>query len=101
MAEQRFLQLFHAFVAGFVLLAGVGLMFAVGGGRGHLPGRLTVAIVALLLLGWLDTQATFLAKRRLPLLATTSVEYRRFVVASVLGFFGAAAVLLGVAWYLP
>ena len=58
------LGVFIAFVAGFVLIFGVGLMFAIGGGPEHLPGRLTAAIAALLLLGWLDTQATRLAKRR-------------------------------------
>ena len=90
-----------AFVAGFVLIFSVGLVFAIGGGPEHRPGRLTVAIAALLLLGWLDTQATRLAKRRQPLLAPDTAGYRRFLVWSSLGLCLAAVLLLGLAWYLP
>ncbi len=90
-----------AFVAGFTVVFGVGLMFAIGGGRSHLAGRLTVAIAALLFLGWLDTQATRLARRRESLLGPYSAGYRHFIVWSVTGLFGSAALLLGLAWYLP
>jgi hypothetical protein len=38
-----------AFVGGFVLIFSVGLMFAIGGGREYLKGRLILAIAALLL----------------------------------------------------
>jgi hypothetical protein len=100
-AMGRLLGVLLAFVAGFTIVFSVGLMFAIGGGPSHLPGRLTVAIAALLLLGWLDTQATRLARRREPLLGPDSPGYRRFVVLSVLGLFMAAALLLGLAWYLP
>jgi hypothetical protein len=59
-----------AFVATFVLIFSVGLMFAIGGGREYLKGRLILApSPALLLLGWLDTQVTRAARRRQPLLA--------------------------------
>jgi hypothetical protein len=90
-----------AFTAGFVLVFSVGSMFAIGGGREHLAGRLAVAIIALLLLGWFDTQATRLARRRQPLLAPYTAGYRRFQVWSSLGLFLAAVLLLGLAWYLP
>ena len=90
-----------AFTAGFVLMFSVGLMFAIGGGRDHLAGRLTVAIASLLLLGWLDTQADRIAKRRQPVLAAYTAGYRRFAVWSSLGLLLAAALLLGLAWYLP
>jgi hypothetical protein len=97
----RFLQGLHAFVAGFIVIFSAGLMFAIGGGRSHLAGRLTVAIAALVFLGWLDTQATRLARRREPLLAPNSPGYQRFVVWSALGLLLAAALLLGLAWLLP
>ncbi len=90
-----------AFVAGFVLIFSVGLLFAIGGGREHLAGRLIVAIAALLLLGWIDTQATRLARRRQPLLAPDTAGYRQFAVWSSVGLLLAAVLLLGVAWYLP
>jgi hypothetical protein len=90
-----------AFVAGFTIMFSAGLMFAIGGGRSHLAGRLTVAIAALLFLGWLDTQATRLARRREPLLGPDSAGYRRFVVWSAAGLFGSALLLLGLAWFLP
>jgi hypothetical protein len=90
-----------AFIAGFVLIFSVGLMFAIGGGRNHLAGRLTVAAAALLLLGWLDTQATRIARRRQPVLAPDTAGYRRFAVWSSLGFFLASALLLGLALFLP
>lgn len=90
-----------AFVAGFVLIFSVGVMFAIGGGREHLADRLIIATAALLLLGWLDTQATRLARRRQPLLAPDTAGYRRFAVWSSLGFLLAAVLLLGLAWFLP
>jgi hypothetical protein len=89
-----------AFLAGFTLVFSVGLMFAIGGGRSHLAGRLYVAIIALLFLGWLDTQATRLARRGEPILGPDSAGYRRFVVWSAIGLFGSAVLLLGLAWFL-
>ena len=89
-----------AFVAGFVLIFSVGLMFAIGGGPEHLKGRLIVAIAALLILGGLDTHATRLARRREPLLAPYPAG-RRSVAWSSLGLFLAAVLLLGLAWFLP
>jgi hypothetical protein len=90
-----------AFVASFILVLGLGLMFAIGGGRSHLAGRLTIGIAALLILGWLDTQATRLARRREPLLGPASAGYRRYSLLSAFGLFVAAALLLGLAWFLP
>ncbi len=90
-----------AFVAGFTIMFSVGLMFAIGGGRTNLYGRLVVAIAALLILGGLDTQATRLARRRESLLGPDSPGYRRFVVWSAIGLFGSAVLLLGLAWFLP
>ena len=98
---ERFLQMLLAFLAGFILILGMGLMLAVGGGRSHLAGRLIIAVAALLLLGWLDTHATRVAQRHRPLLAPDSAGYRRYVIASAVGLVGAAGLLLGIAWFLP
>jgi hypothetical protein len=99
-ATEGVLGVILAFAAGFVLIFSVGLMFAIGGGREHLWGRLAVAIAALLILGGLDTQATRLARRRQPLLGPDSPTYRRFAVWSAFGMLLATALLLGLAWYL-
>jgi hypothetical protein len=100
-ATEGLLGVLLAFAAGFVLVFSVGLMFAIGGGAELLKGRLILAIVALLLLGGLDTQATRLARRRQPLLAPDSAGYRRFAVWSSVGLLLAAVLLLGLAWFLP
>jgi hypothetical protein len=101
MTAERILGGLLAFIAGFTVIFSVGLMLAIGGGRNHLAGRLTVAVAALLLLGWLDTQATRLARRRQPLLAPDTAGYRRFAVWSAYGFLLAAVLLLGHAWFMP
>jgi hypothetical protein len=90
-----------AFAAGFTIMFSVGLMFAIGGGRSHLAGRFYVAVVALLVLGGLDTQATRLARRRESLLGPDSAGYRSFIVWSSVGLLGSAVLLLGLAWFLP
>jgi hypothetical protein len=100
-STERLLGVLLAFIAGFILIFSVGVMFAIGGGPELLKGRLAVAIAALLLLGWLDTQATRLARRRQPLLARDTAGYRRFAVLSSLGLFLAAVLLLSLAWFLP
>jgi hypothetical protein len=100
-ATEGLLGVLLAFVAAFVLIFSVGLMFAIGGGREHLAGRLTLATAAFLLLGWLDTQAIRLAKRRQPPLAPDTAGYRRFAVWSSLGLLLAAVLLLSLAWFLP
>ncbi|MBA3893038.1 MAG: hypothetical protein H0X69_05005 [Gemmatimonadales bacterium] len=98
---QRTVGVLLAFVAGFTVIFAVGLMVTIGGGREHLAGRLSVAVAALIVLGWLDTQATRLARRRQPVLAPDSAGYRRFAVWSSLGLLLTAALLLGLAWFLP
>jgi hypothetical protein len=98
---ERFSQVLLAFAAGFTIIFGVGLMFAIGGGRAHLPGRLAVAVGAIFVLGAIDTQATRLAKRHRPLIAPDPPGYRRYVIASALGLLLAAVLLFGLAWFLP
>ena len=100
-AAQRTLGPLLAFLAGFVLVFAIALIFTIGGGQRHLAGRLSVAIPALLLLGWLDSYATQVAKRREPLLGPDSPGYRQFVMWSSLGLLLSAVVLLGLACYLP
>ena len=99
-ATERLLWVLLSFIAGFVLIFSVGLMFAIGGGREHLAGRLILATTAVLLLGWLDTQATRLARRGEPLLAPYSAGYRRLVVLSSSGLLLATALLFGLACFL-
>jgi hypothetical protein len=97
---QTFMGIGLAFMAGFVFVFAIVLLFAIGGGRSQLAGRLSVAVAALLFLGWLDGMATRLARRRESLLGPDSPGYRRFVVWSAAGLATAAVLLLGIAWYL-
>ena len=98
---ERFLIIFLASAAIAVLLLGIFLMLTMGGGKSHLGGRLAIAVAAVLMLGLIDGHATKLANRRRPLLAADPPWYRRFVVISMLSFFGAAALLFGIALFLP
>ena len=100
-STERFLTIFLASAAVAVLLLGVFLMFIVGGGRPHLFARTAVAVASILMLSLIDGHATKLANRRRPLLAVDPPWYRRFVLTSSIGFFGAAVVLLGIAIFLP
>ena len=64
-------------------------------------GRFYVAIIALVLLGVVDSQITRLVKQRAPFsLVSTPVE-RRYSLVSLLLFLVAAAVLIGLAWLAP
>ena len=100
-STERFLIVFLASAAVAVLLLGVFLMFTVGGGRSHLPGRIAVAVASVLMLSLIDGHATKLANRRRPLLAPDPPWYRRFVRTSSIAFFGAAVILVGLAVFLP
>jgi hypothetical protein len=95
-STERFLQILLAVLAGCTVIVGLGLMAAIGGGRADLGGRLAVAVTALLILGAIDSQATRLVKRRAP-----ATGQRHYALRSALGLVVAAAVLLGVAWFLP
>lgn len=102
--SQRVERVYIVFVGSAALVTvviSIGLLFVIGGGPGHLVGRLVVAVAAILVLGWLETHASFLAKRHRPLLAPDPPRYRRFVVWSSLGMLAATVLLLGLAWYLP
>lgn len=98
---ERTMKVLLAVSAAFVFLGALALLFAIGGGPARLLDRLIVAVIALLALGALDTQATRLARRHRPLLAPDPPWYRRFVLLSAFGLLGAAITLFGVAWYLP
>jgi len=83
-----------------VVLAVV-IMIDIGVGRSNLADRLVIAVVAVMILGGLDTQATRLVHRRRPLLSPDPSWYRRFIVWSSLGWLATSAVLLAIGWYLP
>lgn len=63
--------------------------------------RFYVAIVALVLLGTVDTQVQRLIKRRVPFSLTTTVEERRYSGISLVLLLVAAVVLIGLALLLP
>jgi hypothetical protein len=99
-AIERVIQLLLGFMAAFIFTGAVFIMLEMDRGS-QAKERLFVAIIALVLLGTLDTQATRLIKRRLPSsLGTTEVE-RRYSGASLLLMLAAAVILIGLALFLP
>jgi hypothetical protein len=95
------MRVFLVSAAAAVLILGLFLMTTIGGGRDHLGRRLIVAAVAVIMLGAIDRQATKVVSRNRPLVAPDSPDFRRFVAMSVVAFFFGAALLLGVAIFLP
>ena len=100
-AAERVLYGILAVAAVATLVLAVVIMVDIGGGRQNLADRLVIAVVAVVILGGLDTQATRLVRRRRPLLAPDPVWYRRFIIWSSLGWLATAALLMVVALYLP
>jgi hypothetical protein len=100
-AGERVLWLLMTVVVILTLVFSIVIMIDIGGGRSNLADRLVIAVVAIAILGAVDTQATRLAQRRRPLLAPDPPGYRRFVILTSLGLLAAACLLLGLAWYLP
>jgi hypothetical protein len=100
-AAERVLFGILALAALATVLLAVVIMVDIGGGRAHLADRLVIAVVAVVILGGLDTQATRLVNRRRPLLHPDPTWYRRFVVWSALGWLAISAFLLAIGLYLP
>ena len=100
-AAERVLFGILAVAALATLVLSLVIMVDIGGGRMNLADRLVIAVVGVVILGGLDTQATRLVRRRRPLLAPDPAWYRRFIVWSSLGWLATAALLLAVALYLP
>jgi hypothetical protein len=98
---ERALWVLLAVVAVLTIIFSVMIMIDIGGGRSKLADRLVIAVVSVVILGAVDTQATRLAQRRRPLFAPDPPGYRRFVIWTSLGLLTATCLLLGLAWYLP
>jgi hypothetical protein len=100
-AAERVLFGILALAALATVVLAVVIMLDIGGGRANLADRLVIAVVAVVILGGLDTQATRLVNRRRPLLYPDPRWYRRFVLWSSLGWLATSAFLLAIGWYLP
>jgi hypothetical protein len=100
---ERFLQISLGIGAVGVFAGGVFLLVAIRGTSSGLGARLAVAVAAMLLLGWIDTQFGRLAERRRPFLMQGSGEstYRRYLARSSMLLFLAALVLWGLALVEP
>ena len=97
---ERFIQILLGIMAVVILAGAVFLMLKMDGGS-RSKERLYVAIVALLLLGTLDSQVERLIRRRAPLSLTTTVEERRYTGVSLVFLLIAAVGLIGLALLLP
>jgi hypothetical protein len=99
----RFARVFLAAVAVATFAGGVFLLVVMSNMSAGLAGRLAVAVAAVLLLGWLDTQFGWLAERRRPLWMTGpgEAEYQRYAIRSSVLLLLAALILVGLALLLP
>ena len=64
-------------------------------------GRFIVAIIALVILGALDSQIQKLVQRYVPLSLTTTPQERLYSAISLLVMLVSAVLLFGLAWLLP
>lgn len=95
------LALLLAFLTGAVLVGAVFLMLQLESWRQSQGERFYVAVVALLLLGAIESQTRRLMKRRLPFSLSTTREEQIYSLVVLLVMGGAAVVLFGFACYLP
>ena len=100
-AAEKLLFGLLALAALATIVLAVVIMVDIGRDPSNLGDRLVIAVVAVVILGGLDTQATRLVQRRRPLLAPDPRWYRRFIVWSSLGWLATSGLLLAGAWYLP
>lgn len=100
-ALDAFLRLLLGIIAVATLAGAIFLMLKMDSGSRSQGGRFYVAIIALVILGAVDSQFRKLIVRRAPFsLATTETE-SRYAMVSLLLMLLSAVVLFGAAWYLP
>ena len=95
------LRILLGIVAVAILIGSVFIMLTMDQSSRSQGGRLYVAVIAVVLLGAVDTQFARLVKRRQPLSLIESTEYRRYHIISCLLLLLSTLVLVGLALFLP
>ena len=93
-----FLWVLLSMVAVAIVASGVFLIVTIDGASQSQGGRLYVAVLAMVLLGAVDTQVGRLVRRRAPV---ESTGYRRYQLWSLLLLVCATLLLVGLALFLP
>lgn len=99
-AIERVIHMLLVFITAFIFTGAVFIMLEMDSGS-QAKERLYVAIIALVLLGTVDTQATRLVRRRMPLSLGTTEAERRYSGLSFSLILAAAVILIGLALLLP
>lgn len=97
-ALDTFLRVLLGIVAIATLAGAIFLILKIDGGSG---GRFYVAIVALVILGAVDSQFQKLVIRRQPFSLTTTEAERRYAMVGLSLMLVSAVLLIGLAWFLP
>jgi hypothetical protein len=100
-ALEAFLRILLSLVVVAILVGAVLMMLTMDAASRSQGGRFYAAVVAVVLLGLVDTQFARLAKRRNPLSWIETAEYRRYQVRSLLLLLLSTLVLVGLALLLP
>ncbi|HZA56378.1 MAG TPA: hypothetical protein VE616_19195 [Candidatus Udaeobacter sp.] len=100
-ALDTFLRIFLGIIAVATLAGAIFLMLKMDSGSRSQGGRFYVAIVALIVLGAVDSQFRKLVIRRMPFSLTTTAAESRYAMVSLLLMLVSAVVLIGLAWFLP
>ena len=100
-ALDTFLRVLLGIVAIATLAGAIFLILKIDGRFGSQGGRFYVAIVALLILGAIDSQFQKLVTRRQPFSLTTTEAEWRYAMVGLSLMLVSAVLLIGLAWFLP
>lgn len=98
---ERILLIILGTVTIAILVGAVFLMLKMDNSSQSQGGRFYVAIGALILLGFVDSQFGWVIKRHAPFSITTTSQERRYYIISLVIMFVSALVLIGLALLLP
>lgn len=98
---EGFLRVLLGIVAVATVAGAIFLMVKMDSGSRSQGGRFYVAILALVILGAVDSQFRKLVQRNLPFSLTTTAAESRYNLVSLLLMLIAAVVLISLAWVLP
>jgi hypothetical protein len=98
---ETFLRIFLSLIAVATVAGAIFLMLKMDGGSRSQGGRFYMAIAALVILGFVDSQFRKLVARRAPFSIGTTEAESRYALVSLLLLLVSGVILFGAAWLLP